>query len=449
MLGLGVLVEACASLGRESKRVAPMALGIVWGVASVFVLTAIGKGFESTQRQLLDAFGDKFLLLRLNKPTESRGDPNAMNTILVEYEDIERIRANSPLVDKISPKAFVWNARATRGNERTWLRPIGVDPEYAQICNVPVAEGRWLTAADVQQELPVAVIGPTAKKELFGDEPALGKTFKLTLQNWGRPPSKKSQQKSGSGNQRQQTRGSDDLDEEQPYTRDITVIGVLKEMESSDDYYVSNKGVGFIPYPLFERISERGAGFMVFKPKDENRVEEALAQIRGALAERYHFDPKDDNTVLPYFDGITRGREIDRIFGGIRWFLGAVGLLILLLGAVGVANVVLMSVTARTFEFGLKRALGCRKRFVFAQVFLEAALVCGLSGLLGFGLGLAGVAGVGLLPLPPGFPRPVADLGAATMPAMLLACVTIGAAAWPALRAVRLDPVRALRGGAL
>ncbi len=444
-----VIGDALSSLARESRRVAPMALGIVWGVASVFVLTAIGKGFEQTQRQILDAFGDDFLLLRLNKSTESRGDPNAMTTILVEYEDIEKIRANAPLVDKISPKAFVWNARGTRGNQRTWLRPIGVDPEYSQICNVPLAEGRWLTKSDVEQELPVIVIGPTAKKELFGDAPAIGEKIKVTLQNWGRPPPRRTTTQQRSGSQRQQPRGGDDLEEDPPYTRDMTVIGVLKEIESSDDFYVSNKGVGFIPYPVFERISERGAGFLVFRPKDKDRVDEALAQIRGALAERYHFDPKDDNTVLPYFDGIAKGREIDRVFGGIKWFLGAVGLLIILLGAVGVANVVLMSVTARTFEFGLKRALGCRKGFVFAQVFLEAGLVCFVSGAVGFALGLAGVAGVGLLPLPPGFPRPIADLNAATMPAILLASVTLAAAAWPALRAVRLDPVRALRGGAL
>src|SRR5690606_23302282 len=108
---------------------------------------------------------------------------------------------------------------------------------------------------------------------------------------------------------------------------------------------------------------------------------------------------------LPYFDAIGRGERIDRVFGGIELFLGAVGLLILLLGAVGVANVVLMSVTARTFEFGLRRAVGCRRRWIFLQVFLEAGLVCGLSGLLGFLLGLGSVRLVAMLPLPAGFAR--------------------------------------------
>ncbi len=417
-----VLREALESIAREFRRIAPMAAGIVWGVASVFLLTAIGNGFERTQRQVIEAFGSDFLLLRTNKPTHSRSDPNALRRIMVDEEDIARIRAQGTAIDRISPKGYQWRAQGVRGRNTTWLNPVGVDPNYPEICNVPLEPGsRWLDAKDVESEVPVMVIGPKARQDLFGDDPAIGEKIKLTV------------------------RGSD----ESPYVREFTVIGVIRDVELSDDFYVSNKRAGFVTYPVFERICEKGAGFMVMKPKGRERKEEALAQVRAGLAERYHFDADDENTVLPYFDAIGRGERIDRVFGGIKLFLGAVGLLILLLGAVGVANVVLMSVTARTFEFGLRRAVGCRRHWIFVQVFLEAGLVCGLSGVVGFLLGLGSVELVSMLPLPRGFAKPIADVGAATLPAVLLLAVTIGAAFWPALRAVRLDPVEALRGGHL
>ena len=417
-----VLREALESLARELRRIAPMAAGIVWGVASVFLLTAIGNGFEKTQRQVVEAFGTDFLLLRTNKPAHSRSDPNAMRRIMVDEEDIERIRAQGTAIDSISPKGYQWRAQGVRGRKTTWLNPVGVDINYPAICNLPLAPGsRWLDQSDVDAESPVMVLGPKAKADLFGDDPAIGEKIKMTVRG----------------------------EENDPFVREFTVIGVIENVELSDDFYVSNKRVGFVTFPVFERVSEKGAGFMVMRPRSSALKDAALAQVRAGLADRYHFDKDDENTVLPYFDAIARGERIDRIFGGIRLFLGAVGLLILLLGAVGVANVVLMSVTARTFEFGLRRALGCRRRWIFLQVFLEAGLVCGLSGLLGFGLGLASVELVGQLPLPKGFAAPIADLGAATMPAVLLAVVSVAAALWPATRAVSLSPVAALRGGHL
>lgn len=424
-----VIVEAVESLIREIRRIAPMAAGIVWGVASVFLLAAIANGFERTQRQVIEAFGDSFLLLRLNKPAVSKADPSATRKITVDAEDIARIRAGAPAVESISPKAFIWRARTFRGNKSTWMTPAGVDPEYIDICNVSLEPGsRWLDSSDVENQSPVVVIGPGVRKDLFGDEPWLNQKVSVTL-----------------------TRGVGfgEGASEEPYTRDLTVIGCMRDIELSDDFYVSNKRIGFVTYPMFERMSEEGAGFLVIRPTSPSQTHEARVQICNVLSDRYHFEEGDTNTVLPYFDAIARGEKIDRVFGGVKLFLGAVGLLILLLGAVGVANVVLMSVAARTFEFGLRRALGCRRRWIFAQVFLEAGIVCLLSGVLGFALGLFFVDVVGRLPLPQGFARPEADMGAATLPGFLLLGVTLCAALWPASRAVGMKPVEALRGNAL
>ncbi|MHC4845734.1 MAG: ABC transporter permease, partial [Planctomycetota bacterium] len=161
---------------------------------------------------------------------------------------------------------------------------------------------------------------------------------------------------------------------------------------------------------------------------------------------RHGFDAGNSNTLIPYFDAIDRAQQIDGVFGGLTVFLTAVGALVMLLGAVGLANVVLISVASRTREFGLRRAVGCKRRWIFAQVFLEASAVCLLSGLLGFGLGMGAVKLLGGIELPEGFAPPQVAWEAAVLPGFLLLVVSIGAAFWPATRATRLSVSRAIHG---
>lgn len=419
---LFLFVEAARSLKREFRRIAPMASGIVWGVASVFLLSAIAGGFEQTQRQALAAFGESFLLLRLNRTTGIRGDAGAQKDVRLDYEDIERIRRMAPAVAAVSPKAFAWGARVLHGGEASWMSLTGVDPDFARICNVPLEPGsRFLDAHDMEQAAPVVVLGYQLREDLFGDLPCVGEKIQIAVRSGGK----------------------------EPMLRQLTVIGAIRNEELSTERYVSNRDVGYVPFPVFERLWTRGSDFFVVRPRTKDAREEALGQIRAALAERHGFRPGDVNAVMPYFDAIERSRRIDRVFGGLHFFLGAVGILILLLGAVGVANVVLMSVAARTFEFGLRRALGCRRRWIFAQVFFEAGGVCAASGFFGFLLGMGGVRLLTLVRLPEGFAAPAADASAALLPAALLIAVSLVAAIWPASRAVRVAPVVALRRGGL
>lgn len=418
------MLESLASIAREGRRIVPMAAGIVWGVASVFVLVAVGRGFETTQRRTVEALGDSFLLLRVNRPTLGRGDVRANNFVRLESEDMRAIAAGSPSIAALSPKANSWFIKALRGGDITFATASGVEPQYADIVHVPLADGgRWIDANDVAQELPVCVIGFGVRRELFGDGPFVGEELQLIF-----------------------GRGAN----EDPLVRSLTVIGAVTDEElAGDDVYTSHRRMVYMPFTTWERMSPQGFQFFVMGPKSPELKETALAEVRSILGERHGFDGDNTNALVPYFDAIERSQQIDAIFGGLEIFLGAVGALILLLGAVGVANVVLMSVAARTFEFGLRRALGCKRRWIFAQVFIEAALVCVLSGILGFGLGMLAVQVVGHLPLPDGFAQPQVELEAATLPGMLLLVVSLVAAAWPAARAARIPVVMALRGGKL
>jgi len=401
-----------------------MAAGIVWGVASVFVLVAVARGFEVTQRQSLDALGDSFMLLRVNRATTNRGDARANAFVRLDGEDMEAAVQGSPSVSSLSPKANNWFISAYRGTLRSRITAVGVEPDYADIVHVPLTEGsRWIGGLDIEQELPVCLLGPGTYTELFGDDPWQGQEIQLVF-----------------------TRGGD----EDTVMRRLKVIGVLADEElASDEIYTSHRRVVFLPFTTWERFSPRGFQFFVVRPQTPELKDQALAELRGVLGRRHGFDPDNSNTLIPYFDAIDRGAQIDRVFHGLEIFLGAVGALILLLGAVGVANVVLMSVAARTFEFGLRRALGCKRRWIFIQVFLEAGCVCLVSGALGFLMGLGGVELMSRIELPEGFAAPQAEMSAAWLPGVLLLAVSLGAAAWPAGRAVRIPVVEALRGGKL
>lgn len=418
-----LLRESLGSVGREVRRIAPMSAGIVWGVASVFVLVAVGRGFEATQRRSLEALGDSFVLLRVNRATTTRGDVRSNAFVRLQGEDIDAIRAGAPAVENLSPKANYWGMRAFRGQNITRGTAIGVEPQYSEIVHVALDEGRWIDQNDVDQELPVCVIGCEVRDELFGEEPCLGEEIQLIFTRRA---------------------GEDTI------FRRLKVIGTLTDEElAGDDTYTSHRQAIFLPFTAWERMSPRNFQFFVMRPRSLQDKDVALAEVRSVLGRRHGFDAQQENTLVPYFDGYDRKAKIDAVFGGLELFLSAVGLLILLLGAVGVANVVLMSVTARTFEFGLRRALGCKRRWIFAQVFLEAALVCMGSGALGFVLGVGGVAVMQNVDLPEGFASPQAELAAAWLPGILLLGVSLGAALWPALRAARLSPTEALRGGAL
>jgi len=421
---IALLAEAAVSIFREARRIAPMAAGIVWGVASVFVLVAIGRGFETTQRRSLEALGDSFVLLRVNRSTATRGDVRLNSFVRIDGDDLEAVRAGAPSVGAISPKANNWFIRAFRDGRIAFITAVGVEPQYADIVHVALEEGsRWIDDIDVEQELPVCVLGWGARRDLFGDEPCIGEEIQVVFSR----------------------RAAEDT-----VFRKLTVIGSLRDEElAGDDVYTSHRGLIFLPFTTWERMSPRDFQFFVMRPESVELKEAALAEVREVLARRLNFDSAAPNTLVPYFDAFSRKATIDALFGGLETFLGAVGALILLLGAVGVANVVLMSVAARTFEFGLRRALGCKRRWIFAQVFLEAGLVCLFSGGLGFLLGAAGVELMGGINLPEGFAAPQAELRTAWLPGLLLFVVSLAAAAWPATRAARISVINALHGGHL
>ncbi len=486
--------EAASSIRREKRRLFPMALGIVWGMASIMVLLGISNGFEASQRQTLSAYGEKFIILRLNRAELDRSAGGKERRLTMDAHDLERLREGAPAIRHLSPVNMAYRARMIgRSGAGSNVYISGVTPEINLMRNLPLEEGRFLDEFDEAERRRVIVLGPVVRKQLFGRGPAVGRTVRISgfstsmirgrepprtpevAARRGPPPpagpaapsrssagspasSSSSSRTSSSGSSSGSGSGSSSSSSTRPSSSTgailgdlsiqgeiFTVIGVLKDVEVQRESYASTARGAFVPFSTSCAVYDKDYSTMQIEPRTPEDRDLALRQFREVMGARYGFAPDDRNAVVLYFDAIERARSITAVFLGVRVFLAAVGLMILLVGAIGVMNVVLVSVAARTFEIGLRKALGATPLLIYLQFFCETVLVCFVSGALGFLLGSLAIALLSAIPLPQGFERPVLDARAAAMAFGLLAVVAVMVGVYPARRAAQLTPVEALR----
>ena len=458
-----IFCEALTSLYENRRRLLPMALGIVWGMASVMVLLAIASGFERSQREALGAYGDRFLLLRLNRAELDRAAGGRERRLMMDPLDIERLRQGAPAIRRLSPLNNAYRARITaRHGAGSHVIVSGALPELAELRNLPLAEGRFYNELEEEHRRRVIVLGPQARRQLFGRRPALGQKVRVAGFSSSDVPQRVVAPDPSEGSRRG-SRGSGLASPPPPPgpaanslgdegARDVQingelfeVIGVMADNEVQRESYVSVARMAFIPFFTSCAVFDRKYNIIVIEPREIAERDLAVEQFRHVMGARYGFGPEDKNAVLVYFDAIGRAERIGTIFGGLRLFLSLVGISILAIGAVGVMNVVLVSVAARRFEIGLRKAVGATPRLIYCGFFVETVLGCLLSGVLGFALGALGIWLLGVVTLPEGFSRPQLDFSTATLASSLLGGVAVVVAVYPARKAARLPPVEALR----
>src|SRR5690606_27889157 len=432
--------EALATVAVERRRVLPMALGIMWGMASVMVLLAVASGFEEAQKRSLGAFGDRFVLIRLNRAELDRSAGGVERSIRMDAHDIERLRVGAPAIRRLSPMNMAYRTQIT-GDAGAGRRIAisGSLPELAQIRNLPLAEGRFFNDYDEMNRRRVIVLGPEARRQLFGKGPAVGRKVRVagfstaavaaretaptpevagvrgasprTLATTAAPASPASP----SGPSRTTATARPDRPEttvagtEGVSAEIFEVIGVLADVEVQKESYVSISRYAFVPFSTSCVVFNDRFNTILIEPRTPDDKDLALEQFASVMGARYGFTPDDENAVLIYFDAIGRAQAIEAVFRGLKLFLAAVGAAILGIGAVGLMNVVLVSLAARRFEIGLRKALGATPALIAFQIFLETAIACLASGTLGFLLGAGAIELFGLLPLPEGFSRPSLD----------------------------------------
>jgi putative ABC transport system permease protein len=411
-----VLKEALVSLGRNKTRSLLTLLGIAWGVSCFVVLFAYGDGFARALELGFSYFGDNVTIVWNGQTSKQAGGQKAGRRIQMELSDIDEVRKNTTLFKRLSPEFYRrYPLQSSRRLTTDGVR--GVNHEYGEMRGHFIEEGRALSAEDIQFGRRVAIVGQGLRAKLFSEAPAIDEEIRINGVSF-------------------------------------TVVGVLKKKVAMSNYFSQDDGNAFIPHTAMSVLtSTRYLSVMVVQPVTMALEAEAMEQLRQVLGRLHRFDPSDERALR--LNTWSRGYQmLGGIIFGMKVFLLVIGILTLTIGGVGLMNVMLVAVTERTREIGIRKALGARRKHILLQFLMEALIIALAGGLLGYLLTQAVTSLIGTLPFWStilGDKTGQADIHLAVSTRALLTSVTclglVGLVSGlvPAFRASRLNPVEALR----
>ena len=411
-----LLIQTLSALWESKLRSFLTMFGIVWGITSVILLVGLGIGFSVDQREHLRTIGTDIAILFGGKTGAQAGGYAAGRDIRLTVDDATAIQQQASLVKTVSPEirrsvaeVSQWNAanRAVRG---VW-------PQYQRFRSLAVEQGRLMNDEDERNGERVILLGSEANRQLFPGKPVIGQPLLVA-----------------------------------GYT--YTVIGVLQNKKQNGSYGSGPDNTQlFVPYAAMARdfpppekpgIVRGFVNNIVVEPVSPDLHEKALAQVMRILAERHHFDP-NDKEALWIWDTLEGSKFTERIFNVMTLFFGAVAILTLALGGIGVMNIMLVAVTERTREIGVRKALGATAIDIRRQFLVESAIITLVSGIFGLLLGVGTCIAMRFIPLPDFVPHPVISPVAIIASLSTLTLITLLAGTYPALRAAGLSPMECLR----
>ena len=393
-------------------------LGILIGVAAVSIMLAIAEGGQQEALERIQALGSTNILLRSKKPevTEqtSSGSMFTAQAYGLKYDDADRIRETMPGIELVVPiREGTKEVRV--GPRYLQANVLGTNPEYIEVVRLRISEGRWISEEDNRRRANVAVLGSSAAGDLFPLENPLGQTIRV-------------------GSER------------------LVVVGLLSRLgRVSGNSGPSVDESIFIPYQVSRdwygdvNIERTGGSMKVesvelseikIKAKSADDVLAAAGTLRDMMAKSH--DKKDYELTVP----LELLREIEaskRIWKIVLAFIGGLSLLV---GGIGIMNVMLATVTERTREIGIRRALGAKRRNIVSQFLVETVVLSGIGGLIGVIFAFGAPAAISY------FAPDVRTIVRWEHPILALlisAFVGVVAGLYPAIRAANMDPVEALR----
>jgi putative ABC transport system permease protein len=385
--------------------------GIAWGIGSLLLLVGLGEGFRSGNKRQMEEFGKDIMFIFPGRAPVVEGSMNSARNYLLTYQDYLDIRS-APFIRNASPVLTRDDVRAVSDFASAAGQITGIEPQFNEIRFLPLLQGRWINNLDGAQKRNVIVLGDEMTRNLFTGRPALGATIVLNGVRF-------------------------------------EVIGTLKRVGRGDNN--STNARGYIPYQVmaeyFPRKGEQekdAVSFINYQPRLRSEHAQAFMEVRKVVARNHGFDYRDDN-AFEGWDTIKQSEMVGAIFDAMSVFLGGVGVVTLALGAIGVVNIMLVSVTERTREIGLRKALGATNGSILFQFFLEGILLTVLSGMIGMGLSAGLMAALGTIQGPGGFDPPKLVMRTAVLAISCLAVAGVVAGLYPARKAAMLQPVEALR----
>jgi putative ABC transport system permease protein len=387
-------------------------LGVIIGVSAVIIMVALVEGMRAKIVSEFQRLGSDLIII-VFQPRPEDMKKSARTVEFLTMDDVRAIRSTCDLIGSVSAEMPAGKDLPTTYQDREYKVEInGVEPAYPRLRNVTIDQGRFLSADDEENWSKVCVIGSKVKQALFPNESALGKDIRV---------------------QGQLT---------------LTVIGVLQAKGKSGDSDTDK--IVLVPITSIQKrlLGQQAVGVVFAQPRDSAMISPAMDQVWQTLMRSHNnapgFQVDSQQNLLN-----TIGRILT-LFGVV---LGGIAGLALLVGGIGVMNIMLVSVTERTREIGIRKAVGAKRRDILAQFLIESATVTGVGGLIGIGLGAAVAYAAGEVTKhymtggPGGDPGIPIHLPLWSILGAFLFSASVGIffGIYPAMRAARLDPIAALR----
>ena len=413
---LEVMRQTAGSIAAHKMRSFLTMFGIIWGITSVILLVGLGKGFSHDQKERLKTIGVDLAIIWGGRTSEQAGGYAAGRVVRLSIRDAELIKQEAYLIKNVSPELRRSVSEVSLYNAAS--RPVrGIWPDYQRFRSLRVQEGRLMSDDDEREGRRVVVLGVESRDQLFPGKAAVGETLMMN--------------------------GS-------PYT----VIGVLEKKKQNGSYGSGPDNTQlFVPYSSMARDYPPGERPGIFKGWINNLVvevgdpahhEQALRQVYQILGREHRFDPRDKDALMVW-DTLEGSQLVERIFDVMTIFFGAVALMTLSLGGIGVMNIMLVAVTERTREIGVRKSLGATAADIRNQFFAESAALMTVSGTIGLIIGVGICLAARNVELPEIVPHPIVSVGAIVVSLLTLGLITIAAGMYPAQRAAALSPIECLR----
>jgi len=398
----------------QKKRAILTVAAIAWGSLSLLLLLAFGEGLKLQMTKAGEGLGQSIAVVWPGETTLPWNGLPAGKPIRPRVEDIELLAKRIPHLDGVSGELVSWSTPYTNGKKTVNGRLIGASLVYGRIRNQFARPGgRFINPLDEQLRRRVIFLGWGLAEDLFGKADPVGKT--LLVSNV-------------------------------PYT----VVGVMEEKLQTSAYGGPDKDHAVIPISTFTAQYGRDRlQNIVLKPDKPERMEAVLAGMRETLGAKYGFDP-NDTRVLGTWDTVKTAATMRNTMTGIQIFLGIIGALTLMVGGMGVANIMYAVVKERTREIGVKMALGARPSWVTGPLLLEGLTYTLLGGVIGLFMATAIVIVLGLLPTEGNdalqmLGKPTLSPSIALFTSGILGLIGLAAGYFPARRAATVDPAETLR----
>ncbi|MGE5716791.1 MAG: ABC transporter permease [Acidobacteriota bacterium] len=410
-----VVLTLFAHSSRLAKKRALLTIAaIAWGTVAILLLLSFGEGLKRQMDRNRRSTGENLAVMWPNETSKPWKGMNPGRPIRLTTDDVQFVSDRMPELNAVIGEVVSWRTALTYGRKLVRGRVLGTNVVYGEARkHYPVAGGRWLTPMDEAEKRRVIFLGDEMAQDIFGKEDPVGKTL---------------------------------LVDNSPFT----VIGVMQHKTQMGVYGGPDQSHAVIPWTTFKALFGRDRlNVLVIQSKTSEEMAPALKRLNEILGAKYGYDPTDER-ALSTWNIVKTSKKSQNMIIGIEIFLGMIGALTLLIGGVGVANIMYAVVKERTREIGVKMALGARARWITWPFVLEGLVYTLVGGVAGMTIATLIVTSLGLIP--DGSNRVLAFLGRPTLSPLIAATTAgilgvIGLAAgyFPARRAAAIDPAATLR----